>query len=65
MIQYWVIPPEANCEFVANMEEVMETYERPNDSALPIVCMDEQLIQLLNQGNSQINACQQTARTSS
>lgn len=24
-IQYWVIPPEARCEFVANMEEALET----------------------------------------
>lgn len=23
-IEYWVIPPEANAEFVANMEEVLE-----------------------------------------
>ena len=25
-IQYWVIPPEANGEFVACMENVLETY---------------------------------------
>jgi hypothetical protein len=24
-IQYWVIPPEADGEFVAQMEEVLET----------------------------------------
>jgi hypothetical protein len=23
-IEYWVIPPEADAEFVANMEEVLE-----------------------------------------
>ena len=28
-IQYWVIPPEANAEFVASMEEVLETYAQP------------------------------------
>jgi len=26
-IEYWVIPPESDAEFVANMEEVLETYE--------------------------------------
>ena len=25
-IEYWVIPPEADAEFVVNMEEVLETY---------------------------------------
>ena len=28
-IEYWVIPPEADAEFVAHMEEVLETYARP------------------------------------
>jgi hypothetical protein len=28
-IQYWVIPPEANGEFVAGMENVLETYAQP------------------------------------
>jgi hypothetical protein len=28
-IEYWVIPPEADAEFVAQMEEVLETYARP------------------------------------
>lgn len=27
-IEYWVIPPDADGEFVANMEEVLETYEK-------------------------------------
>ncbi len=28
-IEYWVIPPESDAEFSANMEEVLETYEKP------------------------------------
>ena len=28
-IEYWVIPPEADGEFVAHMEEVLDTYKRP------------------------------------
>ena len=46
-IDYWVIPPQADGEFVANMEEVLETYALPYDSAHPVICMDEQPIQLL------------------
>ena len=45
-IQYWVIPPNANGEFAACMEDVLETYARPYDAAFPVVCMDEQPVQL-------------------
>ena len=34
-IEYWVIPPEADGEFVAHMEEVLETYEKAYDPADP------------------------------
>lgn len=33
-IAYWVIPPEADAEFAAHMEEVLETYARPFDWGL-------------------------------
>jgi hypothetical protein len=46
-IEYWVIPPEADGEFVANMEAVLETYARPYDPMRPVLCMDEQPVQLL------------------
>ena len=32
-IEYWVIPPEADAEFVAGMEEVLDTYAAPYDPA--------------------------------
>lgn len=48
-IEYWVIPPEANGEFVANMEEVLETYAQPYDKRFPVICMDEQPVQLLKE----------------
>jgi hypothetical protein len=47
MVDYWVIPPEQDAEFVANMEEVLETYSMPYDPNQPLVCMDEQPCQLL------------------
>ena len=31
----WVIPPEANAAFVANMEDVLEVYTRPHDPNAP------------------------------
>ena len=34
-IEYWVIPPEADAEFVAGMEEVLDTYAKPYDPAVP------------------------------
>lgn len=48
-IEYWVIPPKADGEFVAHMEQVLDTYAKPYDPKYPVVCMDEQPIQLLNE----------------
>jgi hypothetical protein len=31
-IEYWVIPPEADAEFVGSMEEVLETYAQAYDA---------------------------------
>ena len=55
-IQYWVILPEADAEFVANMEEVLETYEKPHDPNHPVVCMDEQPVQLIKESRQPIAA---------
>jgi len=55
-IEYWVIPPEADAEFVANMEEVLETYELPYNPACPVICMDEQPVQLLKETRTPIPA---------
>ncbi len=43
-IQYWVIPPKSNGDFVAAMENVIATYENVYDPEYPMACMDEQLI---------------------
>lgn len=55
-IEYWVIPPEADAEFVAQMEEVLETYAQPYDPACPVLCMDEQPVQLLKETRQPIPA---------
>ena len=61
-IEYWVIPPEADAEFVASMEEVLDVYARPYDPRHPVVCMDEQPIQLLKETRQPIAATKKHAR---
>ena len=48
MKKMWCIPPEQNAEFVAHMEDVLSVYERPLETAFPVVCMDEKPFQLLD-----------------
>lgn len=55
-IKYWVIPPAADAEFVANMEEVLDTYARPYDSSTPVICMDEQPVQLQKEKRKPLSA---------
>jgi hypothetical protein len=40
-VKGWVIPLAQNCDFIANMEHVLEVYKRPYDEKYPVVCMDE------------------------
>jgi len=61
-IEYWVIPPEADAEFVANMENVLETYARPYDPARPVICMDEQPVQLVKETRRPIPSTKEHAR---
>src|SRR5438128_913287 len=53
-VEYRVIPPEADAEFAASMEEVLEVYARPYDSRYPVLCLDEQPIQLLKETRAPI-----------
>ena len=43
-----MIPPEANAEFVCQMEETLNVYQRPPDPARPLVCLDEASKQLVD-----------------
>jgi hypothetical protein len=58
-IAYWVIPPEQDAECVACMEEVLDTYAAAYDPQHPVVCMDEQPIQLLKETRVPIAATKQ------
>jgi hypothetical protein len=53
-----VIPPESDGEFAAGMEDVLEIYSRPYNPLIPVICMDEQPIQLLNETRVPIAATQ-------
>lgn len=44
-----MIPPNADGEFAANMEDVLEVYSQPYDKSRPVICMDEQPVQLLQE----------------
>ena len=48
-IEYWVIPPQADAEFAASMEQVLDLYQKPYDPDCPVVCMDEQPVQLVKE----------------
>jgi hypothetical protein len=45
--QRWCIPRKQNAALVCQMEQVLEVYKRPYNPLRPVVCMDEQLKQLL------------------
>lgn len=51
-----MIAPEANAAFVANMEDVLEVYQRPRDPERPVVCLDETSKQLILETRTPIPA---------
>jgi hypothetical protein len=61
-IEYWVIPPEADGEFVAAMEKVLDTYAMPYDPQVPVLCMDEQPVQLLQETRVPLAATKEHAK---
>jgi DDE superfamily endonuclease len=51
-----VIAPEASAAFVANMEDVLEVYQRPRDPQRPVVCLDETSKQMIAETRAAIPA---------
>jgi len=45
----WCIPARQSGEFVARMEDILDTYALPYDPEIPLICMDEQPVQLLGE----------------
>lgn len=48
LVREWCIP-QADAEFVAKMEDVLEVYQRPYDPLRPVVCIDEANRQLIKE----------------
>ncbi len=44
-----MLPPEHDGEYVAHMEDVLDLYQQPHDPLAPVLCMDEQPVQLLKE----------------
>lgn len=51
-----MIAPHANAGFVANMEDVLEVYQRPHDPQRPVVCLDETTKQMIAETRDPIPA---------
>ena len=54
LTEYWCIPPEADAEFVADMEDILDLYQEPYDPEAPLWCMDEKPYQLLDESRNPI-----------
>ena len=57
-----MIPLECDAEFAASMEDVLSIYERPYNAAIPVLCMDEQLVQLVKEVKTPLQATAKHAR---
>lgn len=54
--QYWCTPKERDAEFVLHMEDILGIYKRPYNPQIPVICMDEKPIQLLDEIRERISA---------
>lgn len=54
--EYWCIPKENDASFVANMEDVLGIYKRAYNPKIPVICMDEKPVQLLDEIRNRISA---------
>lgn len=57
-----MIPPESDCEFAAGMEDILDIYTKPYNEKVPVICMDEQPIQLLKETKKSIEATENHAK---
>lgn len=54
------IIPEANAEFVCQMEQVLDVYHRPYDEAHPVVCLELSPKQLISESRTPIKTSDAT-----
>lgn len=54
--KYWCIPKENVANFVLHMEDVLGIYKREYNPRIPVICMDEKPVQLLDEIRERISA---------
>ena len=54
--EYWCTPKEHDAEFVLHMEDVLSIYKREYNPQVPVVCMDEKPVQLLDEIRERVTA---------
>ena len=54
--KYWCVPKENDAHFVAHMEDVLGIYQRPYNPNIPVICMDEKPLQLLDEVYERVSA---------
>jgi len=54
--KYWCIPKENDSHFVAAMEDVLGIYQKEYNPKIPVLCMDEKPIQLLDEIITRVSA---------
>ena len=54
--KYWCTPKEHDAEFVLHMEDVLGIYKREYNPQIPVICMDEKPVQLLDEIRERVSA---------
>jgi len=54
--KYWCTPKEKDAEFVLHMEDVLGIYKLEYNPRIPVICMDEKPVQLLDEIRERVSA---------
>jgi transposase len=54
--KYWCTPKEHDAEFILHMEDVLGIYKREYNPQIPVICMDEKPLQLLDEIRERVSA---------
>ena len=54
--KYWCIPKENDAYFVTHMEDVLGIYKKEYNPHIPVICMDEKPVQLLDEIRERITS---------
>ena len=54
--KYWCTPKENDPDFVMHMEDILGIYQKKYDQQVPVICMDEKPVQLLDEIRERVSA---------